>query len=77
MRGLDTNILVRFLTADEPNQSEISRRLIETTQDEGENLHVSRATAATHIRNILAKTGLHDRKSLILLAYRRPENSDS
>lgn len=41
MRGLDTNILVRFLTADEPTQSEICRRLIETTEAEGGNLHIS------------------------------------
>jgi predicted nucleic-acid-binding protein len=41
MRGLDTNILVRFLTADEPTQSEICRRLVETTEAEGGNLHIS------------------------------------
>ncbi len=41
MRGLDTNILVRFLTADEPTQSETTRWLIEATEAEGENLHIS------------------------------------
>jgi predicted nucleic-acid-binding protein len=41
MRGLDTNVLVRFLTADEPNQSQTARRLVETAEAEGERLHVS------------------------------------
>lgn len=41
MRGLDTNILVRFLTADEPIQSETARRLIEAAEATGEALHVS------------------------------------
>jgi predicted nucleic-acid-binding protein len=41
MRGLDTNILVRFLTADEPTQSEAARQLIETAEATDERLHVS------------------------------------
>jgi predicted nucleic-acid-binding protein len=41
MRGLDTNIIVRFLTADEPTQSEAARQLIETAETTGERLHVS------------------------------------
>jgi predicted nucleic-acid-binding protein len=41
MRGLDTNVLVRFLTADEPAQSESARRLIETAEATDERLHVS------------------------------------
>ena len=41
MRGLDTNILVRFLTADEPAQSEAARQLIETAEATDERLHVS------------------------------------
>jgi len=32
-----------------------------------EALYISRATAATHIRNILKKTGLHDRGDLLLI----------
>jgi len=38
--------------------------------DIGEALHISRATAATHVQNILRKTGLHDRRSLMLLPDR-------
>jgi len=41
VRGLDTNILVRFLTADEPIQSEVARQLIETAEGTDERLHVS------------------------------------
>ena len=41
MRGLDTNILVRFLTADEPIQSDAARQLIETAEATHERLHVS------------------------------------
>lgn len=41
MRGLDTNVLVRFLTADEPAQSETARRLVEGAEVHGERLHVS------------------------------------
>ena len=41
MRGLDTNILVRFLTADDASQSEAARRLVEDAESHGERLHVS------------------------------------
>jgi predicted nucleic-acid-binding protein len=41
MRGLDTNILVRFITRDEPAQSETARELIETTERQGGKLHIS------------------------------------
>ena len=33
----------------------------------GETLHISQATAATHVQNILRKTGLHNRRNLMLL----------
>jgi predicted nucleic-acid-binding protein len=41
VRGLDTNVLVRFLTADDPLQSETSRRLIDGAEATGERLHLS------------------------------------
>ena len=41
MRGLDTNILVRFLTADEPEQAAAALRLVEIAESNGEHLHVS------------------------------------
>jgi predicted nucleic-acid-binding protein len=41
VRGLDTNVLVRFLTADDPDQSEACRRLIEQAEASGGRLHLS------------------------------------
>ena len=41
MRGLDTNVLVRFLTADEPEQAEAALRLVEIADSTGERLHIS------------------------------------
>lgn len=41
MRGLDTNVLVRFLTADDPDQGEAARRVIEQAEASGEHLHIS------------------------------------
>ena len=41
MRGLDTNILVRYVTADEPDQSEAAYRLVESAEARDERLHVS------------------------------------
>jgi DNA-binding CsgD family transcriptional regulator len=38
----------------------------------GEILHISRATAATHVQNILRKTDLHNRRDLMLLGPARP-----
>jgi DNA-binding CsgD family transcriptional regulator len=37
----------------------------------GETLHISRATAATHVQNILRKTDLHNRRDLMLLSPER------
>jgi len=41
MFGLDTNILVRFITKDEPRQSEMARGVIESAEQEGRRLHIS------------------------------------
>jgi len=41
MRGLDTNVLLRFLTADDPEQSPVSRRLIEEVEAANDRLHLS------------------------------------
>lgn len=41
MRGLDTNVLVRFLTADDPEQAEAALRLVEIADSTGERLHIS------------------------------------
>ncbi len=41
MRGLDTNILVRYFTADDPVQAPIARSLLETAEDEGDRFFIS------------------------------------
>lgn len=40
MKGLDTNILVRYLTADDPEQVEIAKANIEGAESRGERLFV-------------------------------------
>lgn len=41
MRGLDTNVLVRFLTDDEPAQAEAARSFIERAESRAERLFVN------------------------------------
>ena len=41
MFGLDTNILVRYITRDDHNQSELARIVIEGAEKEGRRLHIS------------------------------------
>ncbi len=41
MFGLDTNILVRYITRDDPHQSELARIVIEGAEKEGRRLHIS------------------------------------
>lgn len=41
MRGLDTNILVRYLTADDSKQSPDARSLLEQGEERNERFHVS------------------------------------
>ena len=44
MRGLDTNVLVRFLVRDDPRQAAAAKRVIDRAGDEGEPLVVSLMT---------------------------------
>lgn len=41
MKGLDTNVLLRFLTGDDPDQSPAARRLLEEGEARGERFHVT------------------------------------
>jgi DNA-binding CsgD family transcriptional regulator len=50
---------------------EVIRRGVLSDHDIGQMLHISRSTAATHVQNILRKTGLHDRRNLMLLRKER------
>jgi len=44
VRGLDTNILVRYITGDDPDQARRVEALLEETEAEGDRLHVSTIT---------------------------------
>lgn len=41
-------------------------------QEIADTLFISTATAATHVRNILKKAGLHDRRQLVLIGLQEP-----
>lgn len=41
MKGVDTNVLIRYLTGDDPSQSATAARVIEDALDHGEMLFVS------------------------------------
>ena len=41
MKGLDTDVLVRYVTADDPEQAEVARANIEGAESRGERLFVS------------------------------------
>lgn len=41
MRGLDTNVLLRYVTADDPEQTPRARAVLERAEAEGERRHVS------------------------------------
>jgi predicted nucleic-acid-binding protein len=41
VRGLDTNLLVRYLTQDDPVQSGIASRLFEEAEAQGEHFHLN------------------------------------
>ena len=44
MRGIDTNILVRFLTVDDPAQSRTVEALMETVEAQDDRLHINSVT---------------------------------
>jgi DNA-binding CsgD family transcriptional regulator len=50
---------------------DVIRKGVLSDHDIGETLHISPATAATHVQNILRKTGLHNRRDLMLLRLDR------
>ena len=41
MRGVDTNVLVRYITDDDPEQSRVARTLIQGAEDEGDRLYIN------------------------------------
>lgn len=41
MRGLDTNVLLRYLTNDDPLQSPLARRFLDEAEEQGERFFIS------------------------------------
>ncbi len=41
MRGVDTNVLLRYLTADDPEQSPVARRLVMAAESSGDTLYIN------------------------------------
>jgi DNA-binding CsgD family transcriptional regulator len=59
------------LSARELEVLDVIRKGVLSDHDISETLHISRATAATHVQNILRKTDLHNRRDLMLLSLER------
>jgi DNA-binding NarL/FixJ family response regulator len=55
------------LSVREQEVLDVIRQGVLSDHEIGETLHISQATAATHVQNILRKTGLHNRLNLMLL----------
>jgi predicted nucleic-acid-binding protein len=43
MRGIDTNVLVRLVTVDDPHQHSLAREFLDRCEEEGEEVHVTGA----------------------------------
>jgi DNA-binding CsgD family transcriptional regulator len=59
------------LSARELEVLDVIRKGVLSDHEISETLHISRATAATHVQNILRKTDLHNRRDLMLLGPER------
>jgi DNA-binding CsgD family transcriptional regulator len=59
------------LSARELEVLDVIRKGVLSDHEISETLHISRATAATHVQNILRKTDLHNRRDLMLMAPER------
>jgi DNA-binding CsgD family transcriptional regulator len=59
------------LSARELEVLDVIRKGVLSDHEISETLHISRATAATHVQNILRKTDLHNRRDLMLLSPER------
>lgn len=69
MRGLDTNVLVRYLTQDDPSQSKRANALIEKCVDRGERLYIG-AIVMCELVWVL-ETAYRFEKTSVLLAVER------
>jgi predicted nucleic-acid-binding protein len=67
VRGLDTNILVRFFTEDDPAQTDLAAQMLEETRQRGDRLYVSTIVLCEMVWTLRSKPYRQDRESLGLL----------
>ena len=67
MRGLDTNVLVRFVTRDDPQQAQAAHDLISQAEREGESLHISTVVLCGLVWVLAGPTYQFDRTSIAAL----------
>jgi predicted nucleic-acid-binding protein len=64
LRGVDTNVLVRFVTDDDPRQSPRARRFIEDAEERGERLFVNTAVICELCWTLRSEPYQYDRSSI-------------
>ena len=64
MRGVDTNVLVRFVTDDDARQSPRARRFIEDAEERGERLFVNAAVICELCWTLRSEPYQYDRPSI-------------
>ena len=64
MRGLDTNVLVRYITDDDPEQSGVARTLIQGAEDEGVRLYINTIVACELCWTLRGKQYRYDRPTI-------------
>ena len=61
MRGVDTNVLVRLVTGDDPEQSRAARELVEGAEARGERLHIATIVLCELVWELRGKAYGHSR----------------
>ncbi len=64
MRGLDTNVLVRYITADDAEQTQRAKEIIERAEDNGERLYVNTIVLCELCWTLRGKQYEYDRPSI-------------
>ncbi len=64
MRGVDTNVLVRYITDDDPEQSRVARTLIQGAEDERDRLYVNTIVVCELCWTLRGKQYRYDRPTI-------------
>lgn len=64
MRGVDTNVLVRYITDDDPVQSRVARTLIQGAEDEGDRMYINTIVACELCWTLRGKQYRYDRPTI-------------